>query len=216
MDALDLPWNRPGPPGQPRHYSGVGSRRVVDPVVLNLMTLIARALARRGWRLRSGAAAGPDTAFESGAPASLRDIYVPNASFGNRPRGGVIVPKDVNLMTWLKAGLIAERFHGMGRRMPQDVRDLMARNVYQVLGDDLKTPSEFLVCDAPGAVFDDQGRVVDVDGGTGMAVRLAAAHGIPVFHLGVPAHREALEALCEAPEPAGAGDWRPGPGPTRR
>src|SRR5690606_10295542 len=151
---------RPNLSGEPRYYSGVGSRRVIDPVVLNLMTLIARALARRGWRLRSGAATGPDTAFEAGAPACRRDIYVPNASFGNRRPGSVIVPEQVSLMRWLKAGLIAGRFHELGQRMPQDVRDLMTRNVYQVLGDDLKTPSQFVVCDAPLPVFDEKGRVI--------------------------------------------------------
>lgn len=182
---------------EPVYYTGVGSRRTKDPLILALMTSIAQELAKQGYILRSGAATGPDTAFEKGAPKHLRRIYVPNESFGNRPRGDVIVPKKVDLMRWLKACSIAERFHELGARMPQDVRELMGRNVYQVLGDDLATPSKFLICDAPFPVFDDQGRVIDVDGGTGMAVRLATAHHIPVYHLGIPEHRQRMERFVE-------------------
>lgn len=179
------------------YYSGVGSRRIEDQVILGLMTSLAQELAKLGYILRSGAARGPDTAFEQGAPKHLRRIYVPNESFGGRPKGDVIVPKKVDLMRWLRACSMAERFHELGHRMPQDVRELMGRNVYQVLGDDLATPSKFVICDAPFPVYDDQGRVVDVDGGTGMAVRLAAAHDIPVYHLGTPEHRRRLETFVE-------------------
>ena len=186
------------------YYSGVGSRRCEDPETLALMTRFAAYAARRGFVLRSGAAPGPDTAFEQGAPRSLRRIYIPNPTFGKRPPGDVIVPKSVDLMKWLKAGLIAERHHGLGNRMTPEVRDLMTRNVYQVLGDNLKTPSRFLICDAPFPEYDDQGRVKNVDGGTGMAVRLAYTYDVPVFHLGTPEHRAQVEALLAEPEPSRA------------
>lgn len=179
------------------YYSGVGSRRCKDPVILALMTSIAQELAKQGYILRSGAATGPDTAFENGAPKHLKRIYVPNESFGNRKPGEFIVPKQMNLMRWLKACSMAERYHVLGSRMSQETRELMGRNVYQVLGDDLAMPSKFLICDAPFPVYDDQGRVIDVDGGTGMAVRLAAAHNIPVYHLGTPEHRQRMERFVE-------------------
>lgn len=190
-------------------YSGVGSRRCEDPEILGLMTRFARFMAERRWIMRSGAAPGPDTAFERGAPLNLRRIYVPNASFERRKRSEIIVPKEVDLMTWLRACLIAEEHHFLGRRMPQDVRDLMGRNVYQVLGDDLMTPSRFVICDAPFPVYDEQGRVQDVDGGTGMAVRLAYANNIPVVHLGTPEHRAQVEALLNPPAPVRSSGPRP-------
>lgn len=176
------------------YWTGVGSRR---SSIENrpLMTAFAQAMAAKGAILRSGAAPGPDTWFEEGVPPHLRRIYVPNASFGKRKRDEIIVPKEVNLMRWMKACSIAESLHPLGRHMTQEVRDLMGRNVFQVLGDDLKTPSQFLVCDAPDIVYDDAGRVVDVDGGTGMAVRLAALHNVPVYHLAVPAHRARMEGF---------------------
>ena len=190
-------------------YSGVGSRRCEDKATLELMTEFARFMARKEWIMRSGAAPGPDTYFENGAPVHLRKIYVPNASFGQRKRDEIIVPKEVNLMTWLKACLIAEQHHDLGTRMPQDVRDLMGRNVYQVLGDNLRTPSKFVLCDAPFPEFDDEGRLKNVDGGTGMAVRLAYTYKIPVFHLSTPEHRSQVEALLNAPTPSRSGGPRP-------
>lgn len=193
----------------PWYYSGVGSRRTEDPETLALMTRFARFMAQQNWILRSGAAPGPDTAFELGAPVSKRKIYVPNASFGRRKRQEIIVPKEVNLMTWLRACSIAERHHHLGNRMTADVRDLMGRNVYQVLGDDLKSPSGFLLCDAPLPVYDGDGRVVDVDGGTGMAVRLAHRYGVPVFHLGTPEHRLHIESVLEMPTLARGAGPRP-------
>jgi hypothetical protein len=40
--------------------------------------------------------------------------------------------------------------------------------------------------------------VSNVDGGTGLAVRLAHARGIPVFHWAVPAHNQRLQAYLKA------------------
>lgn len=53
------------------------------------------------------------------------------------------------------------------------------RNVFQVLGADLRSPSSFLVCWAPW----DPRSAGDVTGGTRTAVRLARSFGIPVFNL---------------------------------
>lgn len=194
------------------YYSGIGSRRCKDDApLMAYMTGLARALAARGIVLRSGAAEGPDTAFEQGAPLALRRIYVPNARFGKRPREHIIVPAEVNLVTWLRACTMAERLHPLGRHMPQETRELMGRNVYQVLGDNLRTPSEFVICDAPDPVYDAQGRVKDVDGGTGLAVRLAYEHGIEVFHLSTPGHREALAAKIAQYPLLGAEPSKPSP-----
>lgn len=53
----------------------------------------------------------------------------------------------------------------------------MLRNTYQVLGPDLKTHSEFVLCWTPS------GRG---EGGTGQAIRIARAYHIPVYDLGTP------------------------------
>ena len=182
------------------YWTGVGSRRT-DRSRAPVMTRFAQAMALQGAFMRSGAAPGPDTWFEDGTPVHQKRIYVPDDEFrqwAKRRREEVVIPKEVDLLLWLRACSIAEELHPLGRRMSADVRGLMGRNVFQVLGDDLKTPSKFLVCDAPLPVFDAEGRVVDVDGGTGMAVRLAARYQVPVFHMSIPAHLQRIEAFANA------------------
>ena len=53
-------------------YAGIGAR-ATPPAILEHMTVIAAWLARKGWHLHSGGAAGADTAFAAGAPADRRD-----------------------------------------------------------------------------------------------------------------------------------------------
>ncbi len=70
----------------------------------------------------------------------------------------------------------------------------MARNVMQVLGRDCLSPASFVICWAPDSVLDEAGRVVDVAGGTGQAVRIAATYRVPVFNLAHPPHQARLDA----------------------
>lgn len=175
-------------------WTGVGSRRASSEN-RPTMTAFAQAMSAKGAFFRSGAASGPDTWFEEGVPSGLRRLYVPNRSYGKRQSSEIIVPKEANLMRWMRACSIAEGLHPLGRQMNQDLRELMGLSVFQVLGDDLKTPSQFLVCDAPDIVYDNAGRVVDVDGGTGMAVRVAVLHNVPVYHLAVPSHRARIDGF---------------------
>jgi hypothetical protein len=53
---------------------------------------------------------------------------------------------------------------------------MMARNCYQMLGLDLKTPVEFVICWTP------QGKGA---GGTGQALRIARDLKIPIYDLGL-------------------------------
>ena len=54
------------------------------------------------------------------------------------------------------------------------VQDLHTRNVFQVLGPSLDSPSEFLLCWAADG---------EASGGTGQALRIAATHSVPVYNL---------------------------------
>lgn len=89
--------------------------------------------------------------------------------------------------------------HSSWGRLSGAVRNLMARNVMQVLGRNCNDPSRFVLCWAPKPKFDAEGQVCDVEGGTGLAVRLAHARRIDVFHLGVPEHLERITAFCALP-----------------
>jgi cell division GTPase FtsZ len=55
------------------------------------------------------------------------------------------------------------------------VRKLHARNAMIVLGKNLDDPVDFIICWTPGGTG---------SGGTGQALRIARAYGIPVYDLG--------------------------------
>lgn len=145
-----------------RYYAGIGSRETpID--VCELMTAIAGWLQRRGFVLRSGGAIGADCAFAKGALGKNREIFLPGVEFSPA--------------ITLHAAKIAEQFHPAWSKCGDFARKLHTRNVYQILGADLETPSEFVVC------WTKDGKA---SGGTGQALRIAASIGIPVFNLHNP------------------------------
>lgn len=146
-----------------KYYAGIGSRET-PPRVLAKMTAIAQDLAAQGYILRSGAAEGADSAFEAGA-GDAKEIWIPWRGFQNHPS---------RLVPSLAAFEMAARFHPAWERCSRGARALHARNCHQVLGADLATPVEFVVC------WTKDGRA---SGGTGQAIRIAQHHGIPVQFL---------------------------------
>jgi hypothetical protein len=137
-------------------YTGVGSRKTPKDIC-ELMTLAARRLQNNGWHLRSGGAYGADTAFASGTTGDdAHTIFLP---------GNVCSEAEVT----------ASRIHPAWNTCSTYARRLHARNVYQVLGRDMRTPSKGLICWTP------RGESV---GGTRTAIVLALKHNVPVINLG--------------------------------
>jgi hypothetical protein len=151
---------------QTKFYTGVGSRKTPESV-LSLFTQWAKELNDLGYTLRSGGAAGADSAFEMGASDKRKEIYLPWRGFNGNTSVLFTVSDD--------AMAIARTLHPAWQSLSEGARKLMARNVYQVLGSDLKTPSEFLICYTPN------GNEV---GGTALAIRLARCNDIPIFNAG--------------------------------
>lgn len=75
--------------------------------------------------------------------------------------------------------------------MSKGAKALHTRNVFQVLGRDLETPSEFLVCYAP------VDRYGIPKGGTRTAYQLAMQNGIPCFNFANQSKEEIYEAIKE-------------------
>lgn len=146
-----------------KFYTGIGSR-ITPPSILTQMRTLASLLANAGWTLRSGGAPGADTAFANGAAV----IYLPWSGFNNTR--GVVPPFTDEVMA------IAAKFHPAWGACSSGARKMHARNVYQVLGDDLRTPSKFVVC------WTKRG---EGGGGSGQAIRIARAHGVPAFDMGL-------------------------------
>jgi hypothetical protein len=165
-----------------RAYAGVGSRQTPDDVLL-LMEAFALWLAARGWTLRSGAAAGADEAFERGCDRAggQKEIFLPGRRFRGHPSPLYEVTPE--------AEVLAARYHPACSPLAAYPRALLARNGYQVLGRDLRTPAGFLVCWTPdGALGTPAAPTGRATGGTGQAIRVAAGFGVPVYNLRRPAH----------------------------
>ena len=70
------------------------------------------------------------------------------------------------------------------------------RNVYQVLGLDLKTPSKALFCYAQ-PTKNKQGIVIGVKGGTNTAIQLAMKHNIPIYNFYLQEDIDKVKSLME-------------------
>lgn len=154
-----------------RAYAGVGSRETPEEI-LQVMTAAAQRLALAGMTLRSGHAPGADQAFEAGAPDDMAEIFLPWAGFENARRG-VTLGADMTGPCFD----LARRFHPAFDRLGAGARKLMARNGQQVLGAHLDDPAAFVLCWTPRA---------RAGGGTGQAIRIARAYGVPTFDLADP------------------------------
>lgn len=165
-------------PKRKRYYTGIGSRETPKPI-LELMERVAGLLAREGCILRSGHASGADQAFERGAGGKA-EIYLPWAEFESRVPvlGDYIQDKPT-----LEAAEFSSKYHPAWEKLGRGSRHLHARNAHQIFGRDVmirSVPSGFVICWTKDGTRDGSTRGC---GGTGQALRIAAAHQIPVYNL---------------------------------
>ena len=163
-------------------YAGIGARATPGPVLAD-MAKMAGWLARTGWHLATGGAAGADTAFAVFAPPGRRTLYLPWRGYNGHGGPDCVVPSRTELAAWAEA---AARLHPAWHRCSPAVRKLHARNAAVLLGRDLRNPVDAVVAWSEGGA---------VTGGAGMALRIAAEHGIPVLNLGATSSRAACERL---------------------
>lgn len=157
------------------YYTGIGSRGT--PLEIGeLETKLAEKLEEMGYTLRSGGAQGSDTYFEAGVK-KLKEIYIPWKSFGLG-----IIPEYSEF-----ADRLIQSVHPAYEKLSQGAKKLHLRNVNQVLGQDLNTPSKFLICWAP---TDKKGVP---KGGTRTAWKIAEMYNIPRFNLAIEEDLERIK-----------------------
>lgn len=155
-----------------RFYTGVGSRKTPTDILDLMQKLADRLQSEHGFILRSGGAIGADSAFEDGAGTINSEIFY---------------ARDCTPA----AEAIAAQFHPAWHRCSEFARQLHGRNAFQVLGRDLQTPSEFVVCWTSDGCNHHSTRSITT-GGTGTAISIASAHNIPVYNMAQPAHLERI------------------------
>jgi hypothetical protein len=149
-------------------YAGIGSRETPVKFLLAFVE-IAETLANNGVILRSGGASGADSAFEMGCKKvqGKMEIYLPWKGFNeNESHLFGVTPEAMEL---------AQKFHPKWDKLSDKGKLLIARNGYQVLGESLKNPVDFIMC------WTKEGKVT---GGTGQALRIAKHYNIPVYNFG--------------------------------
>ena len=162
-----------------RSYAGIGSRNT-PAHIQDKMQELAAALAGHGYILRSGGAAGADSAFEQGCDRAqgAKQIFIPWNGFKPRMNvpdvrrttneRGVLMPAQP-----ADAEAISARFwpsdYVVWSALKSSTRALMARNTCQVLGPQLDRPAEFVLFWKPT-----DGR----SSGTDHALRIAAAYEV--------------------------------------
>ena len=166
-------------------YAGIGSRET-PMEYRQLMSNIAEELANAGFILRSGGASGADEAFEIGCDRvrGNKEIYLPWKGFNGSD--SILIVKDK------RAFDIARKYHPNYSALKQGAQKLMARNSHQILGLNLESPVDFVIC----WTKDGKGQ-----GGTGQALRIAKDYDIPVFdcgNYGLGESEECLEDLYNA------------------
>lgn len=195
-------------------YTGIGSRETPAEVV-GVMEDAAYRLARMGFVLRSGKAAGADAAFQRGAQRyvaesginfhqHIGEIYTPWKGF--KGGDGLIDDWDITLDSidrqfpenaemrweWVK------EVHGGWERLSQGARKLHERNVHQLFGADLGNAylnqSKFVLYYAL------ETKKGDPKGGTATAVNLAKKQGIRTLNLLHDKNHEVLEKFLVSME----------------
>lgn len=163
-----------------KYFTGIGSRGTPSEIQ-DVMRKIGCKLAKSGYILRSGGADGADKSFELGFDecniGQEKEIYLPWPNFNSHNSQ---LYRPIN-----EAFEIALQFHPKPEALSKGVRKLHARNVHQVLGKDLRTPSDFVIC------------WTESKGGTQQALRIAEHYSIPIYNLIDKKHRKQLGNLLK-------------------
>lgn len=178
---------------RPPTYAGIGARETPEDV-LELMERIAERMARKGWVLRTGMSPGADRAFYRGArrAGGRMELYLPWRGFeaeaweGDEDGRACVYESSSE-----EAYELAAKHHPNWEEQSAQAKKLLARDGHQVLGIDLKSPAKLVVCWTPDGDKDGSGAR---SGGTGQALRIAKAMGVPVLNL---ARAEDVERVAQ-------------------
>jgi len=153
-------------------YAGIGSRETPADIQLQMYE-IAKYLDSRDYVLRSGGAAGADTAFSEGAKAGFNkhEQQIFKASHAT----------DASI-------LLAAKFHPNWNACTPSVRKLHGRNAMIILGRNLDDRVDFVIC------WTKNGSDI---GGTGLGMRIAQERGIPIYNLFHEQRRDLMDRMVK-------------------
>lgn len=174
----------------------IGSRYDCTPEQLDTLYRLSLKILEMGLTGRSGCAPGADHQLTR-ASLNFRsltcELYLPWQDFegfkdGHLRGNCLFTPAFVN---WDAAKDMASEIHPAWKYLSGGTKMLHTRNCYQILGIDLATPSEAVLCCAP---VDKRGCI---QGGTATGVALARKNNVPVFNIAIDGAVDEFEAWLD-------------------
>lgn len=150
-------------------YAGIGSRKTPHDILYK-MEFFGAMLKNKGYVLHSGGASGADAAFSIAVPNNLKIIFRPEHA----------TPEAIHK---------ASQYHPAWARCNDYVKKLHGRNAQIILGKNLDSPVEFVICWTPS------GKLV---GGTSIGIRIAQDYNIPVYNLAFTDNIEKVDCICRS------------------
>ncbi len=168
-------------------FAGVGSRTITEKEE-KLIERIARQLSKK-FVCYSGNAPGADQAFQRGSDGRCV-LYLPWMGFESEAYP-YINALDVFDLGKSPEGMQSVKDFHPNPNLKYGAKMMMARNYHQIMGYKTYPKVSFVVFCA------DEDEKGNVSGGTGQAVRIARAKGIPTINIRLPGWKEKLTALLK-------------------
>lgn len=162
-----------------KYATFVGSRKAPDAVIKECSKMVSEYV-KRGYKVRSGNAEGFDQSLKD-VGENDREIYLPYKDFGPKLKGKNVYIPDIEFNNYDKAVALVNKLHP-NKQLKEWQMKYLARDVYQVLGKDLNTPSELVICWTEDGA-DNIEMLTSKTGGTAMAIRIAEYYHIPVINI---------------------------------
>lgn len=149
--------------------AGIGSRKTPSTILIE-MERIGKWCRDNNITVYSGHADGADYAFEKGTQ-ELCTAYLPWSGFNSNLTSNA---KFIIYVRNQQTVQLAKQFHPAYDKLSFGAKKLIERNGWQVLGENLNSPVDAIVC------WTDSGKFI---GGTSQALRIAKRYNIPIFNM---------------------------------
>lgn len=149
-----------------KNYSGIGSRKTPQKY-LRMFENLADELDKNDYVLRSGGAKGADESFKQNSSNFV--IFRPYDYYLGNIRQ-LYEPELLEEADSILAGVLDSDHYTNIKKKSDYVYRLQLRNVFIILGEDLSTFSDFVICYSPGS------------GGTQTGIKVAEKYKIPVYN----------------------------------
>ena len=130
------------------------------------------------------------------AKESQFEVYVAdqyNIRRSTLPRKHLAIVRNKDLIS--ETERIASEVHPAWDKCNEWARGMHSRNCHQILGYDLQSPVDAVICWTPNG---------KIQGGTATAIRIALKYNIPVFNLGTKDKESVLQSIKKSLEDGGA------------